>query len=284
MNRHLLLCGLLAGLSLPGPATAETTHCTPITTLPATISQQGLYCLAQDFSTSATSGNAITINTNNVTIDCNDRRLGGLAAGAGTVANGIHASGRANITVRNCQVRGFRYGISLHGSGHTVEDNRLDGNTTIGIYVGGEGSVVRGNRVRETGGNAAHTGPKGIRTVDNVDIIDNTVTGVVATAGSGESAWGIDTWKNHRGVIAGNRIRGVRADGSAPAHGISNSVSGRISLVENRIINAGPANIASSAMSCSDADGIATGNHVNGYAGGIKYCTDGGRNTVVLSP
>ena len=157
MPRFLLLA--LASLFLLSPAArAETTLCTEITTLPATITTQGIYCLKKDLATAIASGNAISIQANNVTLDCNGRKLGGAAAGAATQAVGIWASMRNNITVRNCNVRGFHTGILIDdpcgdcmSSGHLVEDNLADFNTKVGLYVYGDHTVVRNNRVINTG-------------------------------------------------------------------------------------------------------------------------------------
>jgi hypothetical protein len=52
-----------------------------IDSVPAVIATQGTWCLRKDLSTAQTSGNAIEIAANNVVIDCNDFKLGGLAAG-----------------------------------------------------------------------------------------------------------------------------------------------------------------------------------------------------------
>ena len=82
-------------------ARAETTQCTPVTGLPAVITVQGIYCLTGDLSTAITSGNAIEIATNNVILDLNGYKIGGLAAGPGTMANGIMAFGRQNVTIKN---------------------------------------------------------------------------------------------------------------------------------------------------------------------------------------
>src|SRR5690606_20448934 len=114
--------------------------------------------------TAITSGNAIHIAANNVTIDCNDFKIGGLAAGNASNANGIYAPAKQSATVRHCNVRGFRTGISFldtgthTGGGHLVEDNRLDNNLEYGIYVGGENSLVRRNRVYDTGGRSTASG------------------------------------------------------------------------------------------------------------------------------
>ena len=76
-----------------------------IDSVPATITTQGTWCLRKDLSTSIRFGDAITVDANNVTIDCNDFKLGGLSAGPGTKAFGIAGRERQNITVRNCNVR-----------------------------------------------------------------------------------------------------------------------------------------------------------------------------------
>ncbi|HEY0661599.1 MAG TPA: hypothetical protein VGD21_09825, partial [Lysobacter sp.] len=70
-----VLAILLAGPVAPAPAQAAQSYdnCTGfIDSLPATITTQGTWCLRKDLSTAMSSGNAITIATNNVTIDCND--------------------------------------------------------------------------------------------------------------------------------------------------------------------------------------------------------------------
>ena len=66
-----------------------------------------MWCLRHDLSTSIVSGQAIDIQANNVAIDCNDFKIGGLAAGNGSMAVGIHALTRQNATVRHCNIRGF---------------------------------------------------------------------------------------------------------------------------------------------------------------------------------
>jgi len=89
-----------------------------------------------------TTGNAITINVNNVVIDLNSRKLGRGSAGAGTLATGIYAYQRKNITIKNGTVRGFYRGIRCMNEspfttsqGHVVEDVRADMNTYIGILL-----------------------------------------------------------------------------------------------------------------------------------------------------
>lgn len=185
---------LLAWVVGAAPARAETVNCTPILALPAVITEQGVYCFTGDLATAITSGNAIDIQTNNVVLDLNGFKLGGLGAGLGTVANGIFAFNRQNLTIKNGTVRGFMSGIALFGTGqgHVVEDIRADHNTIRGIVVEGTGNLIRNNQVIATGGGtccgtgtaavgirAAGTGPR----VLNNDVIDTTSPGDVASRG-----------------------------------------------------------------------------------------------------
>ena len=133
-----------AMLAFPPAAAADTYEtCTgTITALPAVITTQGTWCLAGDLGTGLGSGDAVTIGTNNVTLDCNGYKLGGLAAGTGTLAIGIHAEDHLNATVRNCSIRGFHQGIVFEGTGsggHAIEDNRFDGNRVRRIVGNGTG-------------------------------------------------------------------------------------------------------------------------------------------------
>ncbi len=79
---------LLGGLTLqPAHAAESYDNCTGfIDSVPATITTQGTWCLRKNLATNITTGNAITIATNNVTIDCNDFKIGGLAAGSASRA------------------------------------------------------------------------------------------------------------------------------------------------------------------------------------------------------
>jgi hypothetical protein len=131
-------------------------NCTPITSRPLVVTVQGVYGPTDNLRTAMTSGNAIEIQTNNVVLDLNGFKLGGLAASPGTLTLGIFASNRQNITIKNGTIRGFFEGILLNDSGasqgHVVEDIRADQNTFEGIDVRGSGNIVRNNQVVATGG------------------------------------------------------------------------------------------------------------------------------------
>jgi hypothetical protein len=276
----LLMLGMLTATPRTAFSAESYDNCTGyITSLPATISTQGTWCLKQDLATAITSGMAININTNNVTIDCNNFKIGGLAAGAGTQAEGIYAAAVQNVTVRNCNIRGFAYGIYLgHYGGFVVEDNRLDGNTEYGIVAIGDGSVVRRNRVLDTGGSSVVTSASayGIHTVYSVDVLDNTVSGVAATVGNNGSADGISVQINDGGSISGNRVRTVLADGTGQASGISFSGgSSRNTIRGNDVIGSSAPGI-NYGVQCGNANQHAKDNVINGFATGILTCTDDG--------
>jgi len=283
----LLIAALSLLLFAPKPAQAAESYdnCTgTISTLPAVIASQGTWCLKGDLSTNITSGSAITINTNNVTIDCNNFKLGGLAAGAGTSAYGISASTRLNSTVRHCNIRGFFVGVFLYGvggGGHAVEDNRFDNNTRISIFVQGDGSVVQRNRVFDTGGTSLAGSPNiyGIATQYSVDVLDNTVSGVTATSGAGGYAFGIAPDANLDGRVVGNAVRGLLKDGAGHAYGIYNSNSGRISVHDNDIV--GDGSVDSVGILSASATGSARDNVISSFGTAIDTCLDSGGNSVI---
>lgn len=204
-------------LILSAPTQAETINCTAIISLPYTIATQGAYCLTGHLSTSMASGNAITINANNVVLDLNGFKLGGQAAGLGTTANGIYAYQRQNITIRNGTVRGFYRGIHLSDTtpyntsqGHVIEDIRVDQNTFMGISAYGSGNMIRNNQLVATGGTttSANAYAYGIGTVGAAtQVLNNLVTEVTAQ-GTGE-AYGIEMYNASNSVVAGNRVSNI---------------------------------------------------------------------------
>src|SRR4249919_153681 len=82
----VLLAGLL-WLALPCSAEAAESYdsCKGyITSLPATISTPGTWCLKQNLSSLASTGSGINITAKDVTLDCNDFLLDNSVVGVGT--------------------------------------------------------------------------------------------------------------------------------------------------------------------------------------------------------
>jgi parallel beta-helix repeat protein len=215
---RLLLLGTL--LVSPLATRAETyATCTGfIDTVPAVISTQGTWCLRQDLGTSVTTGQAVLVATNNVTIDCNGYKIGGLSAGATSMTAGVRAVGRQNVTVRNCNVRGFYIGLAISsGSGHLIEDNRIDNSLYSGIFVNADDtSLIRDNRVFDTGGAPDH--PNSIGIYARGDVIGNVVSGVFGDNADSSP----DGIAQYSGVLLqGNRVDGLVTSGSGTARGLS---------------------------------------------------------------
>lgn len=295
-NRYLTCVATILGASILGQSStpfpqahaAESyDNCSNfIDSVPATVSSQGVWCLRHDLATSINSGAAINIQANNVTVDCNNFKLGGLAAGVATSATGVQANDRLNVTVRNCNIRGFAEGIffvGASGGGHVVEDNRFDGNTYTSLYVEGDGSVVRRNSVHDTGGStfASYVGQaQGIRTTYDVDILDNTFDGVAPAAdgGSNGSAWGIISYNSNGGsAIRGNHVRGLVPLGPlGSAAAIFSGSSTYVTIDGNDLTGTGQGN----GVTCSGTDTRVRDNVVKHFATGLNGCGDAGGNDV----
>jgi hypothetical protein len=204
-SRRLLIVALMPVLLACAAARAETVNCTAINSLPVTISSQGVFCLTGNLATNISSGSAITITANNVTLDLNGWKVGGQAAGMSTGANGI-ISTADNVTIKNGIVRGFNIGINLVGRGGVVEDMLIDQNTSTGIYVAGQGALVRRTQVVDTGGSTKSS---------KVTIFS------ILVSGSGSS-------------VEDNVVSGLSATGAGDEYGIY--VSGQYSMIKNNIV------------------------------------------------
>lgn len=273
--RHAALL-LALPLLFPGqPASAAESYdnCTGfIDSVPATISTQGNWCMRADLSSALASGAMITIATNNVVLDCKDFKLGGLAAGAGTAAVGIIVVNRANLTVRNCNIRGFALGLQAsNGTGHLIENNRFEANRYTGIFVQTPGSMIRGNLVVDTGDTPLNYGAtRAIYVSSGTDVVDNTINGVNEVQ-AGNPAYGIYTDTNGGGVVSRNRIRGISPGAGGFAYGIWNDTVARTASTDNTVIGEGLTN--SVGIRCASFAGAAYGNTVAGFQTAIQGCS-----------
>lgn len=109
-----LLVGVLAlALAAALPSSAQAAACpTPITT--GTV-------------LTADCDGSIDITADGVTLDCAGYTITGAGAGSG-----ILLDGRTGVTVKNCNVTGFSFGIVLQdSSGNTLSDNTTNVNVRL---------------------------------------------------------------------------------------------------------------------------------------------------------
>ena len=122
--------------------------------IPLTISTPGSYYLTEDVNSS---GTAITVTINDVTIDLMGYTIKGPDAGTNY---GIYMSGRSNVEIRNGTVRDFYDGIlenSTSGQGHRVIRVRSVSNGLHGIFLRGSGNLIKDCTVSDNGISASNT-------------------------------------------------------------------------------------------------------------------------------
>ncbi len=147
-----LMLGWAAG------ARAETTQCTAIANLPATLNVPGIYCLTSDFATNIANGPAIYVEASHVVLDLNGHVIDNLAAGVNTTATGVFVDGQRNVTIKNGTLRGFWAAVHVadiapysSSQANVVEDLRVDRSTFNGLRIACRGCVVRRNQVVASG-------------------------------------------------------------------------------------------------------------------------------------
>ena len=272
----LLFLAALAAMPPPAAAGESYDNCTgTIASLPATITTQGVWCMKSDLSTPITSGNAITVATNNVTIDCNQFKLGGLGAGPSSFTIGIFVDTRLNAVVRNCNIRGFETGVKMvAGSGHVVEDNRFDGNLHVGVNVSGTLSVIRRNLILDTG--TPTPGPytiAGVLAAGGVDVLDNTIDGAVANGSPNANAHGISYLTNSGSVVARNHVRNLLASGTGTTRGISFDHTGNAVARDNVLHGSVGTGYG---IYCDAAGSLAVDNVIVDWTTAVQDCTSSG--------
>jgi hypothetical protein len=174
---------------------------TKITSLPKTITAPGFYYVSGNLT--CPSGNGITVNSDDVTIDLMGFRLSGNPGSHG-ISGSTH-----NVEVRNGTLSGWNHAIDLWGTQCRVINLRAQGNS-YGINVGTNGGhVVKGCTLKDN-------------TDTGIFASDSTISNNVISASTG-AFYGIVG----DGIISGNRVTGAHNWGifcTGPANIIGNTV------------------------------------------------------------
>lgn len=218
MTRSMLSRAVLQVLLLWGGAAAhaEITGCTPVTSLPATISARGNYCLTGGL-TFAGPGTAITIDgPTGVVLDLNGNVLEGVA---GTYA--IRVQNATAVTLRNGLVTGFDRAVLVNSTATStrVEDLHIEASASYpAIDSQGIRDVIRRNWITR-GNPAIRTYGYDARVQDN-DVVLGTI--------------GIDV-NSINGIVEDNRLTrysvgagtiGIRMNGTQRLVAARNTIMG----------------------------------------------------------
>ncbi len=126
-----------------------------ISALPFAIDSPGSYVFSGNLVFTGTTGDAITINSSDVTVDFNGYSLIGPGIAVCT-CHGISMGNYKNIVIRNGTVKFFGgHGIcnsTPTSSGYRISKIRSHSNGLSGIYLEGNNHVVTQSRVYENGG------------------------------------------------------------------------------------------------------------------------------------
>lgn len=244
MKQALLTAVLLLGSTLP----ASAQQCTPITSIPTTITTSGNYCLTQHLAMLQTTGDAITVAASYVSIDLKGFELAGAQIPSST-SYGIRSYGQTDITIRNGSLRGFCNAVSLDGAvgasrNHLVENLRIFNALYNGIRVSGQTSIVRSNEILGLGGTTSQ--------------------------GSSPTITGIAVFGN-RNVVERNEIASWVAGSSSVGILINPSLNTQIH--QNRVLEAGTGIYVGASSGV-----LVTGNWITGGTFGVYYVHASGRN------
>lgn len=256
MKNRIPWCALLLSLAaVPALAQdAQPAACQALTSLPATISAPGNYCLTGNHTTAITSGNLITIAANDVTLDCQDHTLRSTATNNNASSSAVYALDRNNLMIKNCRIiGGFTNGINVrqnltvpNKSYYTViMRNFVAGPFWQGIVAYGSGIEVRENRVYDIGGQLNNYAI-GIRvggssaSAYRFQMVEGNL--VAGTNSPNKLAYGIFSDRSIGAIFHDNVITGTTASSATQfSYGIRIADGAGNTITENYVHDAGPA-------------------------------------------
>lgn len=176
-------------------------------------------------------GNGLEIGADNIVLNCDGHSITGTGSGNA----GVYLNGRTGVTVKNCQISGFNFGInpvysnsssflgntlagnnynfySYYSDGNTISDNTMSGGWGgIQLFIS-DSNTLSGNTM--TGNNAGLTlyQSNSNSIVDN-SVVDNNFNGVYIYSISGSN------------TLTGNTITGNGGTGLLLSFTNSNSIS-----------------------------------------------------------
>ena len=143
MNRNGMAIVLFILFLIPGVANADTyvSDCGTLNTPGET------YLLTRNI-TDSTASVCMSITANDVTLDCQGHTIDGIDKSLSTGVSKPYGSSGKNVTLKNCVVSDWRYGIWINGGDKpTITGNRVESSASGIVITSTPGAVVSGNEV-----------------------------------------------------------------------------------------------------------------------------------------
>ena len=187
------------------------------------------------FNSTTTYNGAIRIASHNITLDCNGSTLIGNSTDYGSGISNTQSTRYNNVTIKNCIIQGYRYGIDSLSNYTTIYNNTIS-NCTAGIYLERPSATAYSNNnnissnkitlINLTGGsrdlsNRLNSNNQSIYAINqiNLTVEDNILI---------NSSAGINCYYCNDSIIKGNNITGMY-DSILDERGNNN-------LIENNIV------------------------------------------------
>jgi parallel beta-helix repeat protein len=188
------------------------------------IDRSGSYYLTADVNGVDPARHAIGVEANDVTIDLMGYSLIGPASGMGS---GIHMDGRRNVEVRNGTVRSFAqsgiYEADPAGRNHRLINVRVFSNGMLGIFLQGEGHLVRDCTSADNHSTGVYAGSASTLTGNTVYQNDGYGISAGASTITANTVTGNDDagiLASDRSLVAGNTVSSNNQSNGATQAGI----------------------------------------------------------------
>jgi len=136
----------------------------------------GTYTLVTGAAPYASGG--INVGANNIVIDCN----GAVLQGTGS-SDGIFMYYKTGVTVKDCDIRNFNYGVEFHGANSNILVDSSLSNNNIGVYlIGASNNVIHDNSIFSNVNYGIYLHNSGSTKIYNNNIYSNLVYQAYSTA------------------------------------------------------------------------------------------------------
>ncbi|PKP52682.1 MAG: hypothetical protein CVT90_02555, partial [Candidatus Altiarchaeales archaeon HGW-Altiarchaeales-3] len=133
---------------------------------------------------------------NDITLDCQGHSIGGISTPE-EMTHGIYADDKHGITIKNCILTKWDYGIYLYGSGNNITSNSINLNDLYGIYLmdSSDNSIIN-NTVTSNNNNGIYLQYSSQNTIINNTVTFNNYYGILLEDSSDNTLLGNDLTKN----------------------------------------------------------------------------------------